>query len=857
MVAFQNRPIAFCHLILLVGMLMFPGIPAHGLSSPSSPEGAGLVRDWLDRTTTFYAEREELRIPRGSMWKHFVGNQRFLNMRTVNGVLPTAGDRVRAWEIGRARQLSSSFTGNGWFTIGPPNISGRIVDLKFHPTNPQVVYAAAASGGLWLSDDGGANWRTTTDDLPSLAIGAVCVVPSDPDIILAATGEGLNWSYVVFGAGIWRSTDGGESWSPTNLTHEVTDNHGFHVMEANPITGTILAGANDGLWRSTDDGATWTQVKIGGDYYDVKWKPGSATRVYAAKGSDSVGNNIKVSDDDGLTWTRAGFGQPPSSSISKTRIAVTDADPNVIFAHYGSSVTYGTLGIYRSVDNGVTWQARNTGLNISGGQGGYAVTIAVDPDDADRVIAGGIKLYLSTDGGSSFTETGGGNGLGDETAVHVDHHAVVWEPGSTSNVWVGTDGGAWRSTDNGDNWNARDDGLITTQYYDVCLDPGDPDFIMGGSQDNGLNWVETADTSWYPSTITIDGMACFVEPLAPNTIHSEYQMGGHVRSDDRGQSWQFTSNGLTGSSIPFAPLDLDPNRAGHLYTSTRDGIFRTDNGQDLWQFVDSHEATWISISPIDGDIVWTVNGNTTGTPVHVTTNDGVTWIPASAYGFAVGNETKIVAHPTDSATAFVTFAGYSGVAHVARTTDFGATWHDVSGDFPPDPANTMVIDPDDPTDWFAGTDTGVWRSTDGGATWLPAGTGFPNVVVYDLEIQRASRKLVAITYGRGTWEIDLAASTGTTLPTVPRNPDLMLDPPSPNPVGERLFIRFASRKGGRATLNIYDVRGRLVDRVAELTTADGIIRTVEWAPTEVAAGVYFAVLRSSSGSVSRKLVVEK
>ncbi len=464
-------------------------------SSPSStpPEGAELARDWIDRTATFFEEHEEYQIPRGSMWKHFVNIEHFVRMRTVDGVLPTAADRVRAWEIGHARRSPASLSAGGWFTIGPPNISGRIVDLKFHPTNPQIVYAAAASGGLWISNDGGDTWRTTTDDLPSLAIGAVCVLPTHPDVVLIGTGEGINWSYVVYGVGIWKSTDAGETWNPTSLTHEITDNHGFHVMEANPITGTILAGANDGLWRSIDEGDTWTQVRTGGDYYDVKWKPGSATRVYATKGDASQGNNIKVSTDDGLTWAIAGAGQPPSSSVSKTKIAVSEANPNVIYAHYGSSQTYGTLGIYRSTDNGATWQPRNTTLNISGGQGGYAVTIAVDPDDSERVIAGGIQLYLSTDGGVTFTETGAGTPLGDETAVHFDHHAAAWEPGSTSNLWVGTDGGCWRSTDEGDTWSPRRDGLVTTQYYDVFIDPGDPEFTMGGSQDNGLTWAEESD----------------------------------------------------------------------------------------------------------------------------------------------------------------------------------------------------------------------------------------------------------------------------------------------------------------------------------------------------------------------------
>ncbi len=841
-------------IILVLYFAAVSGLLSFAAQSPVALHGGELARESLERTAVFFAGHEELQQPRGSMWKHFVSIRDFLDRRTVNGVLPTAADRVRAWKEKNLRQALSA-DNRGWFCIGPRNISGRIVDLDFHPSNPQKVYAASAGGGLWISNDGGGTWHTTTDGLPSLAIGAVCVVPSNPDVVLAATGEGLHWRYVIYGAGIWKSTDSGKTWGPTNLTYEATDNHGFHVMEANPITGTVLAGANDGLWRSTDEGDTWTRVLSQFDCYDVKWKPGSANRVYATRGNAASSNGVIVSTDDGVGWTPAGSGQPLSSRVSKTRIAVTPADPDVIYAHYGDSQTYGTLGIYRSTDSGLSWSPRNTTLNICGGQGGYAVTIAVDPDDVNRVIAGGINLYQSSSGGTVFAETGGGNPLGDEDSVHVDHHAIAWEPGSISTLWVGTDGGPWRSTDNGETWSPRRDGLVTTQHYDLCLDPGDPGFAMGGAQDNGLPWTEEADRSWFPSTLEADGCVCIVEPLDPDTIYSEWQFGGHIRSTDRGWSWQPTMSGLSGNSVPIAPLALDPNQPGRLFTATSNGIFRTTNGQDYWVRVASHQASWISISPVDGDVIWTVDTNTAGPAVRVTSDGGSNWTPAAPYGFTVGNETKVLAHPTDPATAFVIFAGYSGIVHVLRTTDFGATWKDVSGDFPPDPANTMVVDPEDPDHWFVGTDTGVWYSVNNGLNWVPLGSRFPNVVVYDLEIQPRSRKLVAITYGRGAWETSLLEPGSHGERTSARHDQLMLDPPILDPSGDRVRFRFASRAAGRVTLHVYDSRGRLVEQIADLSSADGIIRTAQWDSSEIPSGTYFVLLRSGFGCLSRHVAV--
>ena len=171
----------------------------------------------------------------------------------------------------------------------------------------------------------------------------------------------------------------------------------------------------------------------------------------------------------------------------------------------------------------------------------------------------------------------------------------------------------------------------------------------------------------------------------------------------------------------------------------------------------------------------------------------------------------------------------------------------------------MAVDPDDPDHWFVGSDTGVWYSEDGGATWLPLGTGFPNVVVYDLEIRRTTRKLVGITYGRGAWETDLPppGSTGIETVAVAHHPHLMLDPPTPNPASDRTFLRFASRAAGRVTLDVYDVRGRLVENVADLSSADGIIRVVGWRTSDVPSGIYFVLLRSGSERLSRKIVVEK
>ncbi len=812
------------------------------------------AEDRLEELRLRFDAHPELKEMRSTGWKPY-NRAKWLREREWTDLGITAGEaRWRVWEemnrrFAGARKGASA----AWFPIGPSNMSGRILDIEFDPTNSAVVYAGSASGGLWKSADGGATWSTTTDELPSLSIGAVCVLPSNPNIVLIGTGEGTTAGAGDDGVGVLKSIDGGATWSTTGLSFPVTAGHGFHVMEASPLTGTILAGANDGLWRSADEGDTWTKVKSDGNYYDIQFKPGDPATIYAASGSGSVSNGVKISTDDGVTWSWLGTGLPPSASVGKIKIAVTAAAPNVIYANIVDRSTQGTLGIFRSDNGGANWNEVYSGPNMTGGQGWYNLTLAVDPDDASVVIAGGVSLYRSTNAGTTFVKTGDGFILGNATDVHLDHHAIAYEPGSTNTLWVGNDGGVWRSTDDGATWASRREGIASYQFYDICVAQSDPNFTMGGAQDNGLPGRLGVD-NWFVSNLLADGFVCNIRPGNADGVYAEWQFGNHVKSLDGGQSWIAAMTGITGSGAWLAPVAMNPNSPKQLFTSTSDGIFRTNNRMASWTNVAPHTAIWIDCSPASDQVVWSVNS----AGPSISTDDGATWTAANPYGFAVGSETKITAHPADSAAAFVTFGGYTSAAHIAMTTDLGQTWTDVTGDFPPQPVNTMAIDRDDPTAWYIGTDIGVWTSTDGGSTWTVFDTGLPNAVVTDLEIRRSARKLVAGTYGRGGWEVDLPVlPTGVAEaePQVGTSLALMLDPPSPNPVrGETLF-RFAARHEGPVTLELFDIRGRLVERIARADRGDGFIRTVSWSSSGLASGVYFARLRAGEETKVRRVVV--
>jgi hypothetical protein len=798
--------------------------------------------DWVNRMSAFYETYPELKTQPGSGWKPFNRAKWFYEQRMVNGEIPADG-RWKAFLRKRELEgLSSKQASAQWFSLGPTNLSGRILALEFDPNNPSTLYAGAASGGIWKSTDGGVTWVALDDELPTLGVGAIAVLPTNSNIVIMGTGEATNNVDRVGGVGILRSTDAGATWQTTSVSFAVNSGHGFHCMEANPVTGSILAGSTDGLWRSTDEGATWDSVKTGGHWTDIAWKPGTTDSVYVVRSGEGVSTSgIRLSVDDGMTTLpKFSVGLPVGPDWGKTKMAVTPANSNYIYVAIADQASSGLLGVYRSTDVGATWTLQSNSPNIYNAQGWYNNSLAADPNNENRIIVGGVGLYRSGNGGVTLNLIG--------TNVHVDHHAVAYRPGTTDNLFVGSDGGVWESTNDGTSWVDRNAGLVTYQFYDICVSQPNALLTLGGTQDQGTDrWTGT--TTWLEG-LGADGMVCNCDATDATRVYGEIQFGDHYVSTNSGAGWSWINNGITGNGSWVTPTDLDPQNGLHLYTATNAGIFRTTDGGANWTNVATGNATWISISPVASGTVWVMK---TGGSYMYTTDDGANWSATGFYPFGTGIGTRILAHPTDSLAAFATFGGYASLAHIARTTDMGATWEDVTGDFPDQPVNAIAVDPQNTSLWFVGTDVGVWASANGGAHWEPFETGFPNAVVADLEIQDSSRKLRAGTHGRGLWEVDLTGATGVA-PTITESINLMFDPPYPNPAGDGAILRYAARNPGNVTLHVYDVQGRLVSRVAD-HVADGIIRQLRWDASGVPDGVYFARLSSNGQEKTQKLIV--
>jgi hypothetical protein len=801
-------------------------------------------REWEARMAAFYEANPELKGEKGSGWKPYNRFKYFMEQRMQGAEEIPAGARWNAFlrkrELERSRPKAAVAS---WFSLGPENFAGRILDVKFDPNNVNVIYLGSASGGIWRSTNGGLAWTALEDELPTLAVGAIGLFPSNSNRILIGTGEPTFNGDRVSGVGVLKSTDGGSTWSTTRLSYAAGTGHGFNSIEVNPTNEVVLAAATDGIWRSTDQGDTWTQIGSSGNYTDVKWKPGSVDTAYAVRsGGWDPASAVLRSVDGGLSFTSISTGLPPATEMGRTRLGVTGGNPAYLYANISNQQTGETHGLYRSTDGGDSWSLRST-TNLLGSQGWYDNMIILYPENPERLFIGGIQLYRSVDGGVTFAQVGG-------AVLHVDHHAAAYRPGTNNNLFVGCDGGVWESTNRGVDWIDRNAGLVTYQFYDICVSQPDPLRAWGGTQDNGTDgWVNS--TTWLDG-LGADGMVCNGHPVDALTVYGEHQQGVHFKSTNGGFGWFSINNGIAGGGNWVTPVDLDPRNGDHLFTASSAGVYRSTDGGANWVNVDAtQQPIWISISPADSQVVWTAGWNFG----RYSTDDGQTWNSTNAPGFPVGNLTKILAHPLDRSTALATFSSYASVARVIRTTDFGATWQNVSGNLPLLPVNAIAVDPQDAARWYIGTDVGVWATANEGQTWVPFETGLPNVVVTDLEIQNATRKLRAGTYGRGLWEIDLTAVT-TVGPGAPAGAiDLMLDPPYPNPVKGETILRYAARRDGETLrLAVFDVQGRLVTRLAE-HAADGIIRQIRWAPEGAASGVYFVMLRVGADQKTQKIVL--
>jgi photosystem II stability/assembly factor-like uncharacterized protein len=777
----------------------------------------------------------------------------------------------------------SKFT-NTWSSLGPQNLAGRMKTIAFDPTNPEIVYAGAASGGVFKSVDGGKNWVAVMDQAPSIPVGSIAIDHNNTSIVFAGTGEPVMEISRVrsapsyYGVGVMKSTDAGASWS--SLAWPTKSSAIFRLQLHPASSDTLLAATRTNLLKSTNGGKNWNSNVLSGVVTDVCYKVGNPSVVFAAIGNDDGGSSNGVyrsnAGGDRYSFTKCSTNFPSADSCGRIVLVTTEANPNLLMAFVALKYSYVTstgrdfFALMKTTDDGKTWTRMSTNLpaDYTNGQAFYDFCAAISPVDQNTIFTGGLEMYRSTNGGANFVKITSGN-----EPVHVDQHAIVFQP-NTNHVWIGNDGGIYESVSNGSTWDYLGYTLETIQFYALFVDPSEPMRIIGGTQDNGTQrLVRVSDRSW--SIINGgDGGYCSIDSKNSNIIFSRISVYNYpFRSTNGGTSWTRLDRGFQTEldrSNWLTPTLLVPGSTAKLYTASQyvymaSGVtnalstptfnaISTDlTKANAWESVISTMA----IAPSDGDVMYVGTGDGKVQKTENLTDIDVTWTDLTRTNLPNRWITRVAVDPKNANIAYVGYSG-TGTGHVFKTVDGGTTWTDISlkaNGFPDIPVNSIAIPPANPSVVFVATDLGVMVTTDAGASWSRFGTGLPNVVVYDIIINSANQ-LLAATHGRGLWMTD--ATVGVNDPQLTTVSDFAVEQNYPNPVVASstvsTAINYAVAKPMDISLQLYDVSGRLVQHVSRNHSYPGKY-TFVLPVQDLPAGLYMYSVSNGNRSVTRKMVV--
>jgi photosystem II stability/assembly factor-like uncharacterized protein len=689
--------------------------------------------------------------------------------------------------------------------IGPAFTSGRITDVAVDPMDRSTWYVAAASGGVWKTENAGTTWQPIFDSHGASSIGCVTVDPNDPLTVWVGTGENNSQRSVGYGDGVYKSTDGGRSF--TNIGLMASEHIG--MIRVDPRNSSVVyvaaqgplwaPGGDRGLYKTTDGGTTWQRildVSENTGVSEVHFDPRNADVLYAVayqrrrhvwtlvNGGPESG--IYKSSDAGATWTRINSGLP-SGDMGRIGLAVSPIDPDVLYAIVDAPEEG---GFYRSGDGGGNWTKQSDYVS---GSPQYYQEIFADPHKFDRVYSVDIRLMVSEDGGKTFVQAG-------EEWRHVDNHALWIDPKDADHLLVGTDGGLYETWDRGKSYDFFAN-LPITQYYKVATSNDAPFYyVYGGTQDNSThggpsrtdNTHGIRNSDWF-MTVFGDGFDPAVDPENPNIVYSQWQHGMLVRYDRAtGERTDIKpQEAAQGPPLRWnwdSPLLISPHSASRLYFAAQI-LFRSDDRGDSWRAVSPDLTRNLDRNrlPVMGR-VWSVDavnknrstsfyGNIvtlTESPlvegliyvgtddglIQVTEDGGATWrkiesvrgVPEMSYV----NDLEASLH--DPSTVFAVFNNHKRgdfKPYVYRSTDRGRSWTPIAGDLPARGSGyTIVQDHLRPDLLFVGTEFGVFVTLNGGTSWIPLKGGIPTVTVRELEIQRRENDLVVASFGRGFFILD-------------------------------------------------------------------------------------------------------
>lgn len=692
--------------------------------------------------------------------------------------------------------------------IGPALMSGRIGDVVIDPVKPSTWYVAACSGGVWKTENAGVTWRPIFDNQGSYSIGCLAIDPNDRFTIWVGTGENNSQRSVGYGDGLYKSTDGGQSFKKVGLDN--SEHIGKIVVHPNDSNTVFVAaqgplwreGGDRGLYKTTDGGATWSKIldiSENTGINEVHLDPTNPDIMYASAyqrrrhtwvlidGGPESG--IHKSTDGGNTWKKINRGLPGGDK-GRIGMDISPINPEILYAVVEAAE--GQSGFYRSSNRGETWS--RVGDYVSGSPQYYQEIVAC-PHKLDRIYSLDTYMMVSEDGGRNFQQLG-------EADKHVDNHAIVIDPLDENHLIIGCDGGLYETWDRGNTYDFKEN-LPITQFYKVAVSNDLPFYyVYGGTQDNATQGGPSQTTNihgirnsdWF-ITVFGDGFDPAVDPDDPNTVYSQWQYGGLVRYDRRTQTRvdikpQPEKGGPALRWNWDSALLISPHNSKRIYYGSQI-LFQSDDRGDNWtpisddlsRNIDRNQLkvmgrVWgvdsvaknastslygtivsLSESPLEEGLIY---AGTDDGMVQVTEDGGENWRGIGKFGsldvpeFGYINDIEADLHDAD--TVYVVVNNHKRgdfKPYIVKSTDRGETWTNISSNLP-ERGSVYSIKQDhvNPNLLFCGTEFGCFFSINGGEKWVELSAGLPTVAIRDIEIQARENDLVLASFGRGFFILD-------------------------------------------------------------------------------------------------------
>lgn len=787
---------------------------------------------------------------KGKGWKQFKRWEYFMEQRVdSNGYFTHSSDAYYVYknlQQDNATAKAGQGTAGRWTLLGPNGPAqstkggaGRLNCITFHPTNSSYLLAGAASGGIWVSTDAGASWKTYTDDLATLGISSIDFSNSNPTIAYAATGDKNGTD--TYSIGVVKSTDGGKHWVPTNLAWTVTQKRLASKVLVHPTDpNTVYASTSYGIYKTTDGGTTWTR-KRPGSFRDMEFKPGDPNTLYVA-----TKTSIMRTTDGGNSFSTLSISF--STTVNRVEMAVTPANPNYLYVVAGQESDNGFGGLYRSTNSGNSFTTMSTTPNIlgwqsngwdSGGQAWYDLSIAASPSNANMIFVGGVNIWKSTNGGGTWSINAHWQGSG-APYVHADVHNLKFSPHNSNTIWASSDGGAYQSTNNGTAWTGKNNTLAIGQMYRMGASKTTANKIMTGWQDNGSSKY----TGTWTKVLGGDGMECIVDYSNNNILYGSLYYGSIHRSANSGTSWTEITKNITETGAWVTPYVIHPTASNILYAGYHN-IYKTVNRGDSWvkltSFVGSDLVQALAISPSSPSTMYMSTYN----DVMKSVNSGITWTSIKS-GITSGSVTYFAIHPTDPNKVWVSISGYYSGIKVLKTTNGGQSWQNISGTLPNLPANCIVYETNTADGIYVGMDVGVYYHDNNLNAWVPFMKNLPNVIVNELEIYYPGNKIRAATYGRSMWESDVYALANDIQGSDKSKNQLRI---YPNPTSSDIHIDLND-------INYRNGHIRILNNLGEIVKEYDFNHTnlINISVTDFSSGIYFIELQTDNSVYFGKFI---